>query len=1775
MNRLKNKSGNSSNSLINKYKEKQFINKSLHRYDQKKWLLDQKDVPQDSIVEILIQNAITKEIHRQSSLLDTGSTMTAISEKLANVIINTMGYTIMKTPRFLVETGSVEDAEYDGRHLTLIIVKPRSNGQLIKLRAFIMPSKSSFDLIIGIKDMKRLGYELCIVQPDVITFRNSGKVIDFHAFGNSDLIKRRYAPKAVMDKVRDSQFRSKAENIDKTRKISTAMKDEGIKSEDDETNIPNQERNYVTKRYKRKYEKFVFGKKANLGSYIDGQYILRIQADDMEYLPPEELFTKKINNYVIRDKSISDYTNKKWKRLQKRCLILRKNPYKNKRKLKLLDKKLLKDNLRNYKFHKETTDKIRNDIKTIIKDVHKRKGLFIASELKDILMQYQNRIATQKYDIGIIEGVEYEVKVKPGTKPICHRLRSFSPQVDEIAKETIEQLLKYDIIEPYTGPWGVNMNPIRNRDGSIRMAINYRAINQVTEVDSYPVDNAIDKLKEFNGPTVYSVFDIVKAFFNIKVAEDSKKYTAFRTKLGSFVFKRMPFGGVNCPAVWSRASNTIFKDCIDLIKYVDDLILASKASDGSTEDENHLHAISVFFETLKKNNVKIKLSKCAFFVHKVKFLGHIITPEGKQVDDGYIKRLLLFKHPTTLPELRSYLGAIEWIANHVWNMKYLMEPLRPLLKKINKYVWTDEHQKAFNRIQNAIQNAELLHHADFKKPFYIFTDASNHYYAGVLLQKRDDKYVTIDMYSRRFSEPQFKLHITSKELIAVTNSVAKWQKYLWGRRFIIHSDSENIKHLFKLVRLKKTNNRRHYSWSLFLNEFNFDVVHVPGVQNKIADYLSRYIDMDKLAEWEEGNISLCTKKDERRIQLMKVKPPDGMTEHHYILYDNIKLDEKEMQFHKAYYLNLRSVPTNQRNRILLHAQREDDVYFNEIYGNFPNYCTINNEQMFMMMYTKRRLYTITRSKTKRKRRKGIKTNLNNKDVGDIIENAESNKMRRSLNKRNKRRFANRNRNKNRRRNTNTEHMRPNTINNSLENSNIPELEEISQSTDIDMGNVSEVDLDIDSSYRTDSDNESQDININTNIMNRNDESIVEVSEFDIVDRIYKKQLLNEIDSDVETIFDRNNLINNQKEDPYLNLIRGYLNGNDHEELWKSLVPTVRGDLRKNKYVIIDDLLYYLHRGKQLLVLPGEHMKAILEYTHSNILTGGHGGKDAMANEISKRFYWPGWNEDIKEHVNQCHSCSFGKAIPDRKQGKMVLFPAKCINDIVAIDHCGPYKQSIDNSYRYITTYYDRFSGYTVSVPASNIGAFTTAVNFVIHWVCKYGIPNKILTDIGGDFRSRIFNHLCKLLHTSHKFTTAYNPSTNGAVERFNRTLKSMMRCIAVDKNLNLGQEDHWHYYISYINAIHNNRISRRTGLAPAQIFLGRNMKMPIDFMLEDGLIFQKEEEVMYKNYIANMIRINKMAARQNLVIYDSRRMQAYEQDRHDVKYRIGQFVLYYKGRYPPHGGTFEINWTGPFKIVHMFNENKNVILMNVKDQDIIFTANVNRLTPYRFKRAYEFPSLNKEPTQDREVLELDNIITDEPVAAELDTTLTYDEEAITSEVFQGNISNDTNILTEIDRNTNTDIIEPEIQESNTNTIEQNIDNKEIDKENAVVQQPDKVDEQSGSSNISIETELNTESNTPIDITESDDQNEDIDLKESQETKGDPIRIELNKDESNRKRSYQEMIDEEELNHTRTDVINKINQTESEVSIHKTEEGLPVKKRRLKLQLMIQIYKRLF
>ncbi len=142
----------------------------------------------------------------------------------------------------------------------------------------------------------------------------------------------------------------------------------------------------------------------------------------------------------------------------------------------------------------------------------------------------------------------------------------------------------------------------------------------------------------------------------------------------------------------------------------------------------------------------------------------------------------------------------------------------------------------------------------------------------------------------------------------------------------------------------------------------------------------------------------------------------------------------------------------------------------------------------------------------------------------------------------------------------------------------------------------------------------------------------------------------------------------------------------------------------------------------------------------------------------------------------------------------------------------------------------------------------------------------------------------------------------------------------MDRGLNLADGDAWHYYLPYANATHNNKPSRRTKFTPAEIFLGKNRTLTIDFQLSPDVNFRKKEGRMYKGYVKNMMRINNTLARQNLVHYDQTRKKNYDKHRLDAdNYNLNDLVLYYKGRHPPLGGGLQCRWRGPYQIIQKYN----------------------------------------------------------------------------------------------------------------------------------------------------------------------------------------------------------------------------------------------------------------
>ena len=1226
---------------------------------------------------------------------------------------------------------------------------------------------------------------------------------------------------------------------------------------------------------------------------------------------------------------------------------------------------MIYDIMRKFAWHKDIPADLRSTIKGIITDIGRRVKYEILLRIAKCLEKYQHRIGRHKYDIGSIHGIEYSINVPEDAKPVRRNPINLPPEHESEIKDTVELLLKYGIIEPYEGPWASNVFVVYNGDGSTRMVCNYKEVNRITEDDSYPVGSVSDMLEKFQGKTIYSTFDILKAFYNVKVAQTSKKYTAFTTKYGTYVWNVMPFGGKNCPATWVRASDQAFETCKDMIKYIDDIVLASAAEKDLDEMDVHCDAIESFFDCIDKYNLKVKITKCEWFVRSVKFLGNIIDEHGRRPDDAYIRKLLQFRHPTNRTELRAYLGAIEWLSHHVYGLKEITLPFGNLLKKKNAWHWTKAHQDAFIEAQKLIQKAEVLHHPDFNEPFYVFTDASKRTYSGVLLQKRHKKYVIIDMFSRKFNERDTVRHITSKELISVVDSVSLWERFLYLNKFVIHSDSRNLLHLFRQTQLKKTVNKLHWQWANTLSQFSFKVQHIAGIHNKLADYYSRYVNDDQLLDnFREGNIAMSEYNKHKRMKFRHKKKPCGKKKSFYMEIPQCESPNDD-NFHKIYYANLidtQWMTESVRNNAYFrqYKQRTDLVDLKSPYLDYLRWSSDAKRSTFTDI---ERLYVQRKLRPQRKQRVRYDAQaLHDREAFEIPNTLDPVKLKQIRNKK----YG---------------------IDDAIHNSDNEEIlnwdhKDPERSVSVYSATVNSHDIE----YKEDLDGMEQRIvnRVHSSSKNTSDrtagimpeashlsmdssadsnEPLLVNERYHILNRIYCDELLKDPLMGTLERFERSKIIQNQKEHVIYRIIRRHLEGIDTEDEIKTLPKRLRTEITKGyyKFDVDGDILLYIGKSmKTRICLPPQHRWALIRWYHENEMFGGHGaGINSVIAQIQSKWYWPGYENDIREFIRTCAHCQHGKGIPNRNLGLQSQFNAKEINEWVCIDHVGPLPETTDGKYKYVTTYYDRFSGYTKSIPAHDISAATTAVNFVRFWCCIFGAPIHILTDLGSDFRSEFMDYLCKMIKTDHKYTTSYHAQTDGAVERFNRTMKQQLRCIAMDKKqLHFHRGDSWHLFLPYINCIHNNRIGRRTNfkLCPNEIMIGRRLDTPLDFTMEDfpeGLKNKRGGKLM-EGWVKNMIRLNKGIADRELAKYHQKRKELADRKKKTPTFKVNDLVLYWNGEYPAKGvDKLDVKWTGPYRILSVFNDGNNYTLNHIRYRGVYLTANVKRIIFFRPRKVHQ------------------------------------------------------------------------------------------------------------------------------------------------------------------------------------------------------------------------------
>jgi len=328
--------------------------------------------------------------------------------------------------------------------------------------------------------------------------------------------------------------------------------------------------------------------------------------------------------------------------------------------------------------------------------------------------------------------------------------------------------------------------------------------------------------------------------------EASKALTAFTVgPLGFYECDRMPFGLSNAPATFQR----LMESCLGnlhlnwCIIYLDDVVVFSKTP------EDHLARLRRVFLKLREAGLKLKPSKCELFKERLNFLGHVVSKEGVETDPTKTEEVRSWPTPTTVTEVRSFLGFANHYRRFLKGYAKLAKPLNGLIsgenakRKQNKVEWNEESEKAFQEIKDLVTRAPVLAYADYTKPFKLNTDASGLGLGAALYQADLDGHDRPVAYASRSlskSEQNYPAH--KLEFLALKWAVTdQFHEYLYGNKFDVWTDNNPLTYAFTTAKLDATGHR----WVAALANYNFALHYKKGTLNNDADALSR-IDWQRL-----------------------------------------------------------------------------------------------------------------------------------------------------------------------------------------------------------------------------------------------------------------------------------------------------------------------------------------------------------------------------------------------------------------------------------------------------------------------------------------------------------------------------------------------------------------------------------------------------------------------------------------------------------------------------------------------------------------------------------------------------------------------------------------------------------------------------------------------------------------------------------------------------------------------------------------------------------------
>ena len=437
------------------------------------------------------------------------------------------------------------------------------------------------------------------------------------------------------------------------------------------------------------------------------------------------------------------------------------------------------------------------------------------------------------------------------------KIYPLSPDEQKAQDEFLAEHLSKGYIRPSNSPYAAASFFVGKKDGKRRYVQDYRPLNKVTRKNKYPLPLIKELINKFQEPHYFTLFDVRWGYNNIRIKEGDEWKAAFKTNRGLFEPTVMTFGMTNAPATFMSLMNHIFLQELMrgwLTIYMDDGLIATPKKHGLIY---HISKVRHCFKKLLQFDLYLKPEKCKFHKEEVTYLGVVIGHGQVKMDPTKVAAIKDWPEPTTVRELRSFLGFGNFYKYFIKNYSKLTRPLHDLTKKGKPWTWQEEHKDVFYILKKMFTSYPVLRQPNPEKQYILETDASAFAIGATLMQEYDDGKHPVGYFSKSLNPAERNYDIYDRELLAIVRALEAFRHLILGaeHKTIVRSDHKNLAY-FKHARDVKPRQAR---WMEFLDQFDFELQHISGQANTVADLLSRRKDLEGEMNYNKGVIVLPQK----------------------------------------------------------------------------------------------------------------------------------------------------------------------------------------------------------------------------------------------------------------------------------------------------------------------------------------------------------------------------------------------------------------------------------------------------------------------------------------------------------------------------------------------------------------------------------------------------------------------------------------------------------------------------------------------------------------------------------------------------------------------------------------------------------------------------------------------------------------------------------------------------------------------------------------------------